>query len=79
MAATQDFYPSLYMDEPIDAALKEEFLQDLPCLSEEDRDMCEEKLSYEECYGMKDSKSSGSDGLPKDFYKEFFLVWVQFC
>ena len=45
--------------------------------------MCEGKLSYEECYAtikaMKDSKSSGSDGLPKDFYKEFFLVWVQFC
>ena len=61
MAATQDFYQSLYTDEPIDAALKEEFLQDLPCLSDEDRDICEGKLSYEECYAaikaMKDCKS----------------------
>ena len=79
MAATRDFYQSLYTDEPIDAALKEEFLQDLPCLSDEDRDICEGKLSYEECYAaikaMKDCKSPGSDGLPKEFYKQFFPLF----
>ena len=45
MAAMQDFYQSLHTDEPIDVALKEEILKDLPCLSEEDRDMCKGKLS----------------------------------
>ena len=79
MARTRDFYQSLYKDEPINTALKEEFLQDLPCLSEEDREICEGRLSYEECYAaikaMKDNKSPGSDGLPKEFYKLFFPVF----
>ena len=76
MHACRDFYKSLYSSEEIDPVIKEEFLADLPKLSEEESKSCEGILTYDECYAavkqMKKGKCPGSDGLPKEFYVKFF-------
>ena len=62
----RDFYKSLYSSEKIDHVMKEEFLANLPQLSEEERKSCEGMLTYDECYvavkQMKKGKCPGSDG-----------------
>ena len=46
---------------------------DIPKLDEEDRELCEGKISEEECVEViktfKNGKSPGTDGLPIEFYK----------
>ena len=48
----------------------------VPKLSEEDRTICEGKLSKKECYdallSLGNNKSPGNDGLSKEFYVRFF-------
>ena len=45
----------------------------IPKLSEEQRQSCEERITTEECRTIKETfqnnKSSGNDGLPVEFYK----------
>ena len=42
-------------------------------------EMCASPLTYEECLtavkGMAGDRSPGGDGLPKEFYAAFFLVF----
>ena len=77
--ACREFFQDLLCDEPIDNNLKEQFLEDLPKLAEEDKVLCEGKLSYQECWKsiqlMESGKTPGSDGLPKEFYLKFFHLF----
>ena len=72
----RDFYKQLFSKSSIDQSLVDYFLNDLKYLSDEQRLLCEGKLSKEECYkalaAMQNCKSPGIDGLPKEFY---FLNW----
>lgn len=55
----------------------------LPCnaprLDEIDSSLCEGHVTYNECLkaikSMKNEKSPGPDGLPAEFYKQFFYLF----
>ena len=75
------FYKNLYKSSRTDPdiALKiSSFLNDLniPTLSEDQKNICEGKISAEECYRLLDSfdinKTPGIDGIPIEFYKIFW-------
>ena len=72
------FYNSLFTSEGIDRRQAEFFLEDVPVLSEEDRDICEGYLTSEEILQalkqMDNNKSPGPDGIPKEFYLSFFDI-----
>ena len=77
----RSFYEGLYSEEEVDCAVERSFLEGLPQLSPDDRDSLEGDLSAEEVWkalkGMKGGKSPGLDGLPKEFYVQFFTsVWA---
>jgi len=50
-----------------------------PSLTNEDKQSCEGLLSVEECLGVlktfKNNKSPGNDGIPAEFYKQFWPVF----
>ena len=70
------FYQNLYKTNDLEASDPiEAFLNSLniPKLSEEQRQSCEERITTEECRTIKETfqnnKSPGNDGLPVEFYK----------
>jgi len=79
MKETSEFYKSLYSREPIAADAIDKirpFVRRLPEMSSE---LCEGLITATECRAaikeMKDNKSPGSDGLPKEFYDKFFSLF----
>ena len=72
----KEYYKNLYAEEEIDDTLLDYFLKDTNKLNEIDKNICEGPITYDECVKalneMKNGKSPGIDGLPAEFYKEFF-------
>ena len=74
-----DFYEELYRDK-LDKGISDmiEYLSDvnMPELSEEDKEICNGKVTKDECYKtlllMKTNKTPGNDGLTVEFYKRFW-------
>ena len=75
----ESFYRSLYTQEAVDLEIADTFVAGLPRLSPEDRLGCEGPVTVQECHsaisGMKDGKTPGIDGLPKEFYSKFFYLF----
>ncbi len=85
-----DFYKNLLSAEPIDYDLFDYFLVDLPSLSTEDSLSCDGPLTEEEIWEalsqMSNNKTPGCDGLPKEFYVQYwhliknsFILMVNNC
>ena len=79
MSEIKTFYSNLHKRTSVKT--EEECLQYLsklstPKLSEDDKSLCEGKLTLNECWNalssMKNGKSPGNDGSAKDFYIAFF-------
>ena len=68
----REFYKQLFSKETIDQSVVDYFLTGLNVLSKEQSNLCEGLLSNSECYNalskMKNNKTPGVDGLPKEFY-----------
>lgn len=81
MKICKDFYENLFGSEGVDQSLVEHFLEGVPTLPTDLKEQCEGLLTYEECVesikSMKDGKTPGSDGLPKEFYVQFFHLFGQ--
>ena len=81
MTACRDFYADLYTEEPVDQEAINAFLYDvnLPKVPPDLVESCEGPLSFEEAKEaislMKNNKTPGSDGLPAEFYKQFFPLF----
>ena len=75
----REFYKDLYGKVAVDNDLVEHFVGGLPKLSEEERESCEGFLTTNECLlalrRMKNGKTPGGDGLPKEFYVKFFHLF----
>ena len=77
------FYSGLYDGSTcLDTGSFSLFLSDLneiPSLVEEKKNVCEDKLGYEECYNalqtFQRNKSPGNDGLTVEFYLAFWPVF----
>jgi len=79
----EQFYCDLYKtnNNLTDIELKiDSFLNDLsiPTLSEEQKNSCEGKISSEECFGLLDTFQDNNDGIPIEFYKNFFAFNQRF-
>jgi len=74
----RNFYSELYAEQPVDHSLIDYFLKDMSILSDMDRESCEGSITKEECIlaisKMKNGKSPGLDGLPKEFYAKVFPI-----
>ena len=74
----RDFYKNLYACKNLETSddVKNMFLNDLPKLSNENRDFCECPITQDECFQalkeMKWNKSPGNDGFTAEFY---FTFW----
>ena len=72
------FYENLYKSKNIDSNDIVHYLDDVNCstLTQYDKDMCAAIHTMDECKAavdyMKNDKSSGSDGIPTEFYKCFW-------
>ena len=82
MDACRDFYADLYKKEPIDQeAVNDFFLYsvNLPRVPPDLAESCEGPLTYDEAKEaislMQNNKTPGSDGLPAEFYKQFFPLF----
>ena len=68
----KNFYKKLYMSN-LENTNVEQFLNNMPTLTQENSLKCEEDLSEAEIYqtilSFNDNKSPGTDGLPSEFYK----------
>lgn len=77
-SACHQFYSELYRDEQIDERAMADLLADVPKLEESLAEDCEGPITFAECSKavseMKADSSPGSDGLPSEFYKEFFSI-----
>lgn len=77
--ACHDYFSELLSPKPIDESLWDSFFKDCPSLTEEEAELCEGAITYDECYkairGMADGKSPGSDGFPAEFYKKLFPLF----
>lgn len=75
------FYSNLFSFEDVDQNVIDFLLKDVPQLDQENRELCEGLLNYDECIAalksMKNNKTPGSDGLPKEFYVKFFYLFGQ--
>jgi exonuclease III len=80
LLACQNFYSNLLSEEEIDPALAEYFLKDSPRLTTEQMGLCEGPITKQEILLatklLKNNKTPGSDGLPKEFYSEFFPLFI---
>lgn len=76
---TREFYSSLYSKHDSNPNLTKYFLSDVPQLNETDKELCEGPISVGECNAalklMQNDKSPGLDGLPKEFYIQFFYLF----
>lgn len=74
--AFKEFYTNLYRKESDETGIMEEFLNDVPSITEEDSKMLGAEINREEIKkaltDMYANKSPGSDGLSKEFYFAFF-------
>ena len=72
MFHVREFYKQLFTKESIDQSLVDYFLSGLNVLTEEQSQLCESLSTKSECFyalsNMKNNKSPGLDGLPKEFY-----------
>ncbi len=77
----RQFYANLFTAENVNIESQNDFLKDVPVLSDDDKKKCEGLLTYSECFNalkcMKNDKCPGSDGLPKEFYVKFFPLFGQ--
>ena len=73
------FYKTLYTSETIDMSLKDEFLNNLPQVSEDDNLKLSCKITETEIFNalkqMDNTKTPGSDGLSSLFYLTFFDIF----
>ena len=78
----RNFYTNLFTTEGIDNKLCDYFLDDLPKLSEIDKNIIDEPFTKDEILkalkGMENNKSPGPDGLSKEFYVTFFDIMSDF-
>ena len=74
-----EFYQNLYTIHDIDKNLKHYFLNNIPKVDEEDNEILDSPLTYDECLlainQMNNNKTPGNDGLPAEFYKTFFHIF----
>ena len=79
LSACVDFYKDLFSAEKTESSLQQLFLNNLPKLGGESAGGCEGILTYEECMDaikrMKNGKTPGLDGLPKEFYERYFYLF----
>ena len=72
----KSFYEKLYANNEVILDENSLFFTKLPKLSEESRDICEGKVTRNECYNvlkeMKFNKSPGNDGFTVEFYLTFW-------
>lgn len=80
MGAVTEYYKELYTNEPTqkeDADYLLKFTEELDPISSF---LCDKPITVHECRAaiedMKDNKSPGSDGLPKEFYAKFFDLFA---
>ena len=71
------FYKNLYSSNEYDDSYEEIFFTDnIPCISEEDCNLCDDDITEHECLkaldSMKLNKSPGTDGLTVEFYQYFW-------
>ena len=78
--STETCSKAVINDPDIAALNMSSFLSDLniPILSEDQKCSCEGKISSKECFNLLDSfhnsKTPGNDGIPIEFYKQFWFV-----
>ena len=72
----RSFYENLYSKKLVLGSDDYFFRSDIPTLSKENQDLCEGKITIEECLNvlktMKLNKSPGNDGLTVEFYLTFW-------
>ena len=72
----KSFYEKLYSDHDVFEDENLLFLTDIPKLSDESKNLCEGKVTKNECYEvlkeMKFNKSPGNDGFTTEFYNTFW-------
>ena len=71
------FYKNLYTNnKSVNSHNDKIFFNNIPTLNEEDKNLCDQDISLEECakalLTLKNGKSPGSDGFPPEFYKMFW-------
>ena len=59
--------------------MSHDFTNDLPKLTNDDNNILESEITYEECQAaiksFENNKSPGIDGLPKEFYQKYFHLF----
>lgn len=79
MSACRDFYNKLLSRDPIDPDICEDFFESLPRSDPASADICEGCITKDEIFtafsGMKNNKTSGNDGLTKEFYLYYFELF----
>ena len=74
----KDFYEQLYSEHNRKIDDNSPFFKNIPRLSEESKNLCDGKVTKEECYNvlkeMKQNKSPGNDGYTVEFYNVFWPV-----
>ena len=82
LGVIEGFYSGLYKKDDLEPSenLMNTFLENplMPCLSVDDSQVCEGKLTIEECVkslnSFEPNKSPGNDGLTVEFYKFFWNI-----
>lgn len=79
LSACVDYYTGLFKAEKTCPELQDLFLTNLPQLDSVSTLSCEGLITYEECITaiglMKNGKTPGLDGLPKEFYQKYFYLF----